>query len=392
MIGALSIDAYLPALPFIAKGFGVSAALAQQTLTAYLFAYSFMTLFYGTLSDSFGRKPVILASLAVYLAGSIGCAASDSVGWLMTFRVLQGLSAGAGSVVGRAIVGDLLSGAEAQRAMAYISMIFSLAPAIAPILGGWLQAEFGWRAIFLSIAAFTLALFVVCQQGLVESLPAEKRHPFHFKVVVANYIEVGAHSDFMLMSLANALAFFGILLYVGAAPAFVMTILHLSVKEFGWLFLPIMGGFIAGSTLSGKLSHKCAPQTLIRAGFTIMAVSAVVNVAYAKMFVAAVPWAVLPLGFYGLGISLATPAMTVLSLSLFPRVRGLAASLQGFTFMIVFAIGSGVICPLVFDSAYHLSLALMGGMVLSAICWWLGTRSTVVAVPSPVEFSLSGQD
>lgn len=376
MTGALSIDAYLPALPSIAQNFGVSLAAAQQTLTIYLFAFAFMTLFYGTLSDSFGRRPVILVSLTLYFLSSIGAGCTSSLGWLLVFRMLQGLSAGAGQVVGRAIVGDLLTGAEAQRAMAYISVIFGLAPALAPILGGWLQVAFGWRSIFIFIALFTLILLVVCLRLLRESLPPKDRHPFHFKVIVANYWEVGCHARFMFQSLGNALSFSGILIYIGAAPVFVMTILHLSVQDFGWLFIPLIGGLTLGSFLSGRWSHHYKPTSLIRAGYATMGTASLLNLAYAWFFTAAIPWAVMPLALYGIGMSLAMPAMTVRTLEMFPRVRGLASSLQTFMFMIVFAIGSGVICPLLFDSAFHLASGVVVGLTLSLFFWWLGTRRT----------------
>ena len=340
MTGALSIDAYLPALPSIAQNFGVSLAAAQQTLTIYLFAFAFMTLFYGTLSDSFGRRPVILVSLTLYFLSSIGAGCASSLGWLLVFRMLQGLSAGAGQVVGRAIVGDILTGAEAQRAMAYISVIFGLAPALAPILGGWLQVAFGWHSIFIFIALFTLILLVVCLRLLRESLPPKDRHPFHFKVIVANYWEVGCHARFMFQSFGNALSFSGVLIYIGAAPVFVMTILHLSVQDFGWLFIPLIGGLTLGSFLSGRWSHHYKPTSLIRAGYATMGTASLINLAYAWFFTAAIPWAVMPLALYGIGMSLAMPAMTVRMLEMFPRVRGLASSLQTFMFMIVFAIGS----------------------------------------------------
>src|SRR5271170_1847587 len=145
MLGALSIDAYLPALPSLAVYFSVSLPAAQQTLSIYLFAFAFMTLFYGTLSDSFGRRPIILISLGFYFVASLGAACSPTLGWLLFFRLLQGLSAGGGWVVGRAVIGDLFSGAEAQRIMSYVSLVFGLAPALAPILGGWVLAAWGWR-------------------------------------------------------------------------------------------------------------------------------------------------------------------------------------------------------------------------------------------------------
>jgi DHA1 family bicyclomycin/chloramphenicol resistance-like MFS transporter len=372
MLGALSIDAYLPALPSIAHGFSVSAPAVQQTLTAYLFAFAFMTLFYGTLSDSFGRRPVILISMALYVFSSLGAGLAPSLGWLLFFRFLQGLTAGAGGVVGRAIVGDLFTGAAAQRTMSYISVVFGLAPAIAPILGGWLQAAFGWRSIFGFIALFSFLLLLVCLQELPESLPREKRHPFHFRLIVANYWKVGCHARFVCKCLGIALSFSGIMIYVGAAPAFVLNILHLSVTEFGWLFIPLIGGMTLGSMVSGKLSHQYPPQIMIRAGYAIMILSVAANLIYTAFCPVEVPWAVLPMFSYGFGMALSTPAMTVMTLEMFPDYRGLASSLQSFTFMIVFALGSGLVCPLLFGSAFLLALGTAVGLGLSMVCWRCG--------------------
>jgi DHA1 family bicyclomycin/chloramphenicol resistance-like MFS transporter len=372
MLGALSIDAYLPALPSIAHGFAVSAPAVQQTLTAYLFAFAFMTLFYGTLSDSFGRRPVILISMALYIFSSVGAGLAPNLGWLLFFRFLQGLTAGAGGVVGRAIVGDLFTGAAAQRTMSYISVVFGLAPAIAPILGGWLQAAFGWRSIFGFIALFSFLLLLVCLQELPESLPREKRHPFHFRLIVANYWKVGCHARFVGKCLGIALSFSGIMIYVGAAPAFVLNILHLSVTEFGWLFIPLIGGMTLGSMVSGKLSHHYRPQAMIRAGYAVMILSVAANLIYTAFCLVEIPWAVLPMFFYGFGMALSTPAMTVMTLEMFPDYRGLASSLQSFTFMIVFALGSGLVCPLLFGSAFLLALGTAVGLGLSMVCWGMG--------------------
>ena len=373
MLGALSIDAYLPALPAIAAEFSVTAAAVQQSLTAYILGFALMTLFYGTLADSFGRRPVVLVSLVFYLFSTVGAAFSTSLEMLIVFRLLQGLSAGGGAVVARAIVADLLSGPAAHRAMSYINVVFGLAPAVAPILGGWLQATLGWRSIFLAITAFTVVLLAACVLSLAETLPREKRPPFQVRVILANYWRVGSHIAFMLRSASTALAFSGIMIYVAAAPAFVLNILKLSVTDFGWLFIPLIGGMMIGSVGAGWLSQRVKTQAIISAAFLIMLVAALINVAYAAWWETRVPWVVVPLTLYSLGASLGTPAMSMISLEMFPRTRGLAASLQTFVFMMLFAVISGVVAPHLFDSPLKIALGVAVGSVLSLICWIVGS-------------------
>jgi len=147
MVGPFTVDTYLPAFPEIGREFVVSPVALQLTLSAYFFTFAAMTLLHGALSDSFGRRPVVLVGLAVYTLASAGCALSQDLAQLMVFRALQGLSAGAGMVVGRAMVRDSREGHEAQRMMSLVMLIFGLAPGIAPILGGFLLGWFGWRSI-----------------------------------------------------------------------------------------------------------------------------------------------------------------------------------------------------------------------------------------------------
>lgn len=381
MLGALSVDAYLPALPAIARQFSVSPAAAQQSLTIYVLAFGIMTLFYGTLSDSFGRRPVVLVSLVLYFLSSVGAAFAHSMETLLVFRLLQGLTAGAGAVIGRAIVGDLCAGAEAHKAMSYISAVFGLAPAIAPILGGWLQAAFGWRSIFLSIAIFTLLLLAACATGLRESLPPKKRPPFRLRVVLANYRMVGSNPRFMLRSLSMALAFSGIMIYVAAAPNFVLEVLGLSVTDFGWLFVPLIGGMTLGSLAAGRLSTRWRSEAIIRLAFFAMFVAAVANLA-AGFWKEPTVWSTVPpIVLYAFGASAAAPAMMMMALEMFPEVRGLGASFQTFVFMLMFTLASGLIAPLIAGSALKFALVPALGCGLSMACW-------LVSAPKPEKRSI----
>jgi DHA1 family bicyclomycin/chloramphenicol resistance-like MFS transporter len=375
MMGSVSFDAYLPALPAIEGRFGISAGVGQQSMTIYLTAFAAMTLFYGTLSDSFGRRPVILGALMLYLGGAIGSGLSMSFSWLMFFRFLQGLSAGAGSVVSRAIIADRFAGAEAERMMSYVSMVFGIAPALAPILGGWVQAAFGWRWIFFFIAIFAAGLLTVCAGFLGESLPPVQRHAFHFKVIVRNYWRVAVHGKFWLQSVATALMYSTLMIYIGAAPAVIFNILHLRETDFAWLFIPLVAGLTLGSLLSARLSHRpSGGAASIRIGFIIVLVSAVAHVVISWKIPSRLPWAVLPIGTGVFGAALGNPAMALRAMSYFPDVRGLVASLQTCVFLIFLSLSSGVIAPLLFDSGLKLALAAAVGVFASLPLWYLSVR------------------
>jgi DHA1 family bicyclomycin/chloramphenicol resistance-like MFS transporter len=374
MVGPLAIDTYLPSFPAIARTFDASPMLIQQTLSMFLFCFAFMMLFYGTLSDSFGRRPIILGSLVLYIVASVGGALAPSIGVLLFCRILQGLAAGAGSVVGRAIVTDRFSGGEAQKILSHIMMVFGLAPALAPILGGWLQVNYGWRSIFWFLTGFGALMFIAVQRALPESLPVKDRHPFHPGVIAANYWMVLRHRQFVLLSAALGMTFAGFALYIGSAAYFVINILHLSETSFAWLFIPLISGMVIGSALAGKFAHRYSQHAMIRMGYTLMALAALANVGYNYFFPAEVPWAVLPLFMYSFALALSMPPMTLLALNHFPNHNGLAASMQSFIQMLLFALVSGLVAPLLFESAFKLACGMLGGLLISLVMWWAAQR------------------
>jgi DHA1 family bicyclomycin/chloramphenicol resistance-like MFS transporter len=382
MVGALAIDTYLPSMPAIGRAFAVGPVAVQQTLSVFLFTFAFMMLFYGTLSDSFGRRPVILAALCVYTLASVGAALAPSFGWLLLFRALQGLAAGAGSAIGQAIVQDRFQGADAQRIMSHIMMVFGLAPAVAPILGGWLFVAFGWRATFVFLALFGAVMLLACLKLLPESLPPDRRHAFHGLTIARNYLKVARHPQFLLLSLAVGLAFGGLSLYIGSAANFVMEILGLPETAFAWMFLPLIGGMVAGSAWGGRRVHRMPAARMLAIGYGAMALACVLNVGYTALFPAQVPWAVLPLFVYTFGLAVAMPAIQVGALALFPDNRGLASSMLSFIQMLAFALVSGLVAPLLFGSAFRLACGVAVGLAASLAMSLLARRVTRAA-PGP---------
>ncbi len=220
-LGPFSIDAYLPSFRDIAQHFGASPLVVQQTITAYLLPFGAMTLFHGALSDSFGRRRVTLFMVAVFVLASVGCVCAWSIESLIGFRVLQGLSAGGGMIVGRAMVRDLFDGLEAHRLMSQVAVVFAIAPALGPIIGGWLQVALGWRAVFGFLVVFSSLVWLACWIGLPETLPREKRQPLHPVTLLHGYWSALSSPRFVALAVTLTLNFSAVFVYIVSAPAFV---------------------------------------------------------------------------------------------------------------------------------------------------------------------------
>jgi DHA1 family bicyclomycin/chloramphenicol resistance-like MFS transporter len=334
-----------------------------------------MFLFHGALSDSFGRRPVILVALVVYTVASAAAAMTDSVTGLIAWRVVQGLSVGAGMVVGRAMIRDLFGPEDAQRLMSLVTLFFGLAPAIAPIIGGWLFVALGWRSVFWFLAAVGLLLVVTGWRFLPETLPETARQSFHPIPLLKGYEEVGINLRFLLLSLAAGFNFNAFFLYIVSAPAFLGTHLALGPEEYAWLFIPCIVGIMAGAQLSGRAAGRFpAPKTIMRA-YAFMGIAAVGNLAYSFSVVPSIPWAVVPLMVYGIGFAMAMPSITLITLDLFPTRRGMAASLQGFVSGMVNVLIAGVVSPLLWHDTRWLAVGMMALMLLGLGCWLAYLRS-----------------
>jgi DHA1 family bicyclomycin/chloramphenicol resistance-like MFS transporter len=369
MLGPFSIDTYLPSFPAIQREFAVTPIEVQQTLTAYLVAFAVMTLFHGALSDSFGRRPVILACLAIYVLGSIGCTFAQSFPQLLFFRGAQGFSAGVGWVVGRAIVRESFPGHDAQRLLSLITMIFGLAPAAAPVIGGWLQGAFGWRAVFAFLTLFGALQLAVCWRALPETLSREKRQPFAPAPLYRTYLRLARNPRLRLLSLAVALNFCGFFLYVAAAPAVIYGLLGLTEHHFPVLFVPGIAGIMVGAFLSHRMAGRVSRQRTVRIGFFVMFGAAAFNVGYHALNPAALPWTVLPYAAYAVGMALAAPSVQLLVLDLFPQNSGTASSLQGFTHAVFTAVTAALVAPLLSGSGLTLALGALGLLTLGCVCW-----------------------
>ena len=395
MVGPFTIDAIFPAFEVMTRDLDVDTVAMQQTVSIYLIAFAIASLFHGSLSDALGRRPVILVGCALYAVTSALCALAPSMPLLLCARGAQGLVAGAGMIVGRTVVRDLFDGAHAQRFMSHISMIFAVAPALAPIVGGWILGWGSWRTIFWVLAAYGLVLVVLTLTSLPETHPAGERVPFRPRPLLASFTSAAGDRAVLRLSAAIALNFGALFLYISSAPAIVVDHLGLGERDFGVLFVPLVVTMMLGSFLTGRLAGRVRQGAFVLVGFLVALAGAAVAVAYqALVDVPTAPWTVLPVAAASLGVSLVFPILTIALLDLRPRERGAVSSFQSFLSTCVNALVAGLVSPLVSGSLTTLAV-VAGSMTLSALGLWWWHRQRMrgrsgaapaqdrVAVPSP---------
>jgi len=370
MIGPFAIDTFFPAFRAMGAYFAVSPAAMQQTISLYLAAYAGMALLHGPLSDAYGRRPVVLVFVALFGLASVGAALAQDFATLLGFRVMQGLTAGAGLIIGRAIIRDCFEGAAAQKVMAQITLIFGIAPAVAPIAGGWLLSTTGhWQPLFWFLAAFAGALAVYCALALPETHPVVARTRFAPKSLVITYRTLLRDAPTRWLITAACLNFAGFFLYVASAPAFVMDVLGLGETAFAWLFVPAIGGMMVGAAVSGRLAGQRSPRQFLQLSFRWVAIAGLLNLGISTLLPPTLPWSVLPVFVLGAGIALGFPTFTLLMLDRFPGARGAASSLQTAASLLLMSVVSGVVAPLVQHDALTLALTSTVFGLAAYVAW-----------------------
>ena len=366
-LAPFAIDTYLPGFHIIATDLSSTPAYIQQSLTFYLIPYTIMTLFHGAISDSIGRIMTIKWGLALFFFASIGCALATSVEQLWFFRALQGIGGGAGNVVARAMVRDLYEGAQAQRVMATIQIIFGIAPAVAPIFGGFLL-DYGWQSIFIFLALYAATAIFFSSRVLPETMLLKDRLPFDLKSIASRYRRIFKDKEFLFLILSLSANFSAFFLYVLASPIFLIDLLGFTEKQFAYLFVPTVCGMIMGSLIAKKTAGVINPSRVIRFGYFWMLLMALSNLIYCY-FIDNNP--IFNIGFialYNIGMAAIMPIISIAALDCFPKARGTAASGQAFMQMFFSSAVAGVIVPICWYSTFGLSLGLFLILIFGLFC------------------------
>lgn len=369
MLAPFTLDTYLPSFPDIQQDLAASDAQMQHTLSYYLLAFGLMMLVYGPLSDALGRKRVVVIALVGYALTSAACALAESIDTLLWMRAGQGMAAGAGMVIGRAIVRDLFAGADAQQVMARVMLVFAIAPAIAPIVGGWLEALAGWRAVFWFLSALGVILTLLVAWWLPESLAKAQRQPLQVGDMLRAYARMLSRRQFLALALLFGVNFGGLFLYIAAAPHLIYELLGYGVTDFWILFIPAVVGIMAGSQLSGWVAHRWTAQRSIWVAMGVTTSAALFNLLQASWLPVHPVTAVAPVALYAFGMALAMTPISLLAMDIFPLRKGMASALQGFAQTTSNALIAAFLVGLLMGSLLSLATGMLVVVLLSWLFW-----------------------
>ena len=369
-LGPLATDFYLPSLPEIVTAMGTTVAGAQGTLSAFLFGFAGGQIVWGPLSDRLGRKPVLLAGLSLFLVATIACTVATSIEALTAGRVLQALGASGPIVLGRAMVRDLYDGARAGRELARMGMIMGLVPAVAPVIGGVLQLQFGWRSTFVASLIFGLLLAVLIVAALPETLKVRNPQPLSLFGIFRGFGVLLQNRQFRVYAGLTALAYAGLFAFISGSSFVLSTVYGLDPVAYGFSFGFAVLGYITGTILAQRLVGRRGMDGVIAIGVCCLSAGGLIMLACVATRFGGAVGVVLPMALYACGVGLTMPQAQASAMMPFPDRAGAASSLNGLCQMLLAACTGLVVGHSVGTSALPLPAVMsvlgVGALVLFA--------------------------
>jgi DHA1 family bicyclomycin/chloramphenicol resistance-like MFS transporter len=374
--GPMSIDMYLPSLPAMAEDLKAPISGVQMTLSSFFIGMGLGQMFFGPLSDRFGRRPLLLVGIVLYIITSALCALSSGIEALIGLRFLQALGGSAASVLARAMVRDFFSGDEAARVMSLIMLVMGAAPLLAPFIGGYVLLWFDWRAIFWVLTGFGLLSLVLTLIFVRESLSAERRTRHGLVGMLGVYGRVLSHRSAMGYLLANATAYSGMFAYFAGSPFVFIEIYNVAAEDYGYLFACNVIALMSVSLLNARLVGRLGAHRLFVSAVRIIAVAGVVLLVNAITGFGGLPGIVIPLFIYVGSLSMIGANAMAMALDRFPQAAGSVSALSGGLMFAVGALSASAVG--VFNDGSALAIAAVitatGLASLAAQAYLTGTK------------------
>lgn len=376
MVGQMSTSLYLPSLPSLAQDLDVDAPGVKMTMTVFLAAFAAAQLFFGPLSDRFGRRPALFLGLALYLFGTAACAFAPNLPALIAGRFVQGFGACAGPAIARAIVRDKYERAEAARVLAYIGMAMAVGPAIGPIIGGVLQVNFGWRANFTALVIFGILVWVAAARGLPESLRSPDPGAIAPRRLARNYALLLSNRVYVGNMLVTAFIFGGLFTYGTGVPFVLIELLGMSPDVFGTVFVFTVIGSVTGSVISSRAATRVPGDVMTAIGATTSLLGGALMLIFTLAGVVTTATIVGSMMVFMLGFGIAAPTALAGAMAPFPMMAGAASAMIGFAQMFMASLGSVGIALLYNDTAVPMAAVLCAMGTASALAYFLIVRPT----------------
>ena len=377
-LGPVSISLYVPSMPALAAEFRAAPGLVQQSFTIFVVGFAAAQLVYGPLADRFGRRPVLIGGLIFYIAASLACAVSTDIDQFLAARLAQGLGACVGPVVVRAIVRDRFDRADAVRAFAFIGAAIALAPALGPLIGGFLEVWFGWQSAFLFLVGYGLLMTGLVMARLKETIPQRDPRATDPARLMRNYASLLSNARYLGYMAPVTFCFGGLFAYNATAPFLFIDRLGFSPDQFGMLAIFTVSTYATGSLLAGRLAGRLSTRRTVYTGLAVVGLGAAAMLLLADEL--SLTRVIGPMMLFVFGFGLLIPACTAAALHPFPRIAGSASAMMGFLQMGVGAGGS-----LIMSQTYDGTAASLG-MVMAALAV-LGIAGFLLLAPSAAEES-----
>jgi DHA1 family bicyclomycin/chloramphenicol resistance-like MFS transporter len=373
LIAPLAIDMYLPALPFIAAGLSATDAQAQLTLPTYFAGFAIGQAFYGPIADRFGRKPPLYFGLGIYIAASLGCALAPNVETLIALRFLQAAGGCAGTVVSRAMVRDLFTGADAVRVYSRVLLVFGVGPILAPMIGSGVLLWFGWREIFWLLTLIGVLSMVLIFIRMPESLNPAHVKPLRLESIIVGYWRLFTHRNFVGYALTGGTMMAGTFAYIAALPFVIVNVYGHPSSYFSWVFGINAVGFIIASQVNVRVQRRHSPERVLLGALLLQMAAAAVFVTDVVAGWGGLFGILVPLFFWIATMGFVIPNTTALAMGPFAANAGAASAMLGVLQFVLAAVSSGLVAA----AADGTALPMVGCMALFSLAALLINRFVV---------------